>query len=754
MIIHSLKALGFRIIGEPIDISFPEEGRIGILGQNESGKTTFLQAIEYALYGLRRGAGVEGERENLVTWGKNEAKLEIEFTSGQDTYILQRVFGAKSGHRASLTPVIAGVKDKSNSITSLRDIEARIEQITGMDRDSFTKLIYIKQKDLDALRELAKSKREQLVNKVMGIEVFDDASANVKGDSSNLEGEFEKKNLQLDSVRRNKEQYEAKLTQKKDLDASVANLQQALGEKKKLVDEAKSVLAKYEWLYSFGSTKEVISSLKGQMEEVEKDVKKISSLENEIKVYSTAVSKYKPEALQLQSLRERFLDLEKRLEDAESSVKSTEMKKQAIIEKSGLTGKDIGLLSQDLSTRKHRQLTSFITALMVGLGLLVTGLILTAILSVVGLVLLGVAAYIFYSYLKIDKLLTANAEINAITKQVKEQAEGVSNLKAKMDTTKSQTSFNSHEDIDNRISTVSEEMKKETGVDSIPGIEAVLRNADSTLGKLRESKPSERKQGLEKQIHQKETEIVNLQETKPASVDELQYDKEQHGVAKRRFEELQSEYNNSDKGIQGMLGTIQQLNKDLGTLKPDYELYPALEQEVQESKSKIELLKRVFLELAETSKELRNKVIPHARFIINQILPTLTDGRYSDFEITEDLKFKVHSNEAGGYKEREIFSGGTQDQFLIALRLAFTQSILDSRVMADKYSLLMDECVSSSDDVRKQGIFEVLDAMKKTFSQIFVIAHEDISNFVDNHIILARNEHGYAEIKSRSWQNA
>jgi len=751
MIIHSLKVSGFRIVGDPIDVRFPDEGRIGILGQNESGKTTFLQAMEYALYGLRKGAGVEGERENLVTWGKNEAKLEIEFTSGQDTYILQRVFGAKSGHRASLTPVIAGVKDKSNSITSLRDIEAKIEQITGMDRDSFTKLIYIRQKDLDALRELAKSKREQLVNKVMGIEVFDDASANVKGDSSNLEDEFEKKNLQLDSVRRNKEQYEAKLTQKKDLDASVASLQQALGEKKKLVDEAKNVLAKYEWLYSFGSTKEVISSLKGQMEEVEKDVNKISSLENEIKVYSTAVSKYKPEALQLQSLRERFLDLEKRLEEAESSVKSTEMKKQAIIEKSGLTGKDIGLLSQDLPTRKHRQLITFIIALIGGLGLLVTGLILTVVLSVIGLVLLGVAAYIFYSYLKMDKLLTANAEINAITKQLKEQAEGVSNLKAKMDMTKSQTSFNSHEDIDNRISAISEEMKKETGVDSIPGIEAVLTNADNSLRGLRESNPLERKQKLQRQVQEKETEIANLQKTKPASVDELQYDKEQHGVAKRRFEELQGECNNLDKDIQGMLGTIQQLNKDLGALKPDYDLYPALEQEVRECKSKMELLKRVFLELSETSKELRNKVIPHARFIINQILPTLTDGRYSDFEITEDLKFKVHSNEAGGYKEREIFSGGTQDQFLIALRLAFTQSILDSRVMADKYSLLMDECVSSSDDVRKQGIFEVLDAMKKTFPQIFVIAHEDISNFVDNHLILARNEHGFTEIKSRSW---
>jgi len=40
MIIHSLKASGFRIIGEPMDIRFPDEGRIGILGQNESGKNS------------------------------------------------------------------------------------------------------------------------------------------------------------------------------------------------------------------------------------------------------------------------------------------------------------------------------------------------------------------------------------------------------------------------------------------------------------------------------------------------------------------------------------------------------------------------------------------------------------------------------------------------------------------------------------------------------------------------------------------
>ncbi len=156
-------------------------------------------------------------------------------------------------------------------------------------------------------------------------------------------------------------------------------------------------------------------------------------------------------------------------------------------------------------------------------------------------------------------------------------------------------------------------------------------------------------------------------------------------------------------------------------------------------------------QLGETSKKLRNQVMPYAGLVINQLLPILTDGRYSQFEIAEDLKFKAYSKEAGGLKEREIFSGGTQDQFLIALRLAFTQSILDSRVMDDKYCLLMDECISSSDYQRRQGIFEVLDVTKKIFSQVFVIAHEDISNLTEHNLSLSRNSHGYTEVRSKSW---
>ena len=751
MIIHYLEASGFRIIGEPLYINLPEEGRIGVLGQNESGKTTFFQAIECALYGLRRGSGPELDRKNLVTWGKNQAKLEIEFTSGQNRYNLRRTFGSNHLHKAKLMSVINGVKDRSSSITKLTAIERKIEDITGMDRDSFTKLVYIKQKDLDALKELAKSKREQLVNKVMGIEVFDDATDQVKKDATTLDGELENMELQLENVRKNKDDYEAKLNQKSELRTRIEELQPKLENKKDELDIAKALVSKYDWISDYNSTKDLDRSLKEQLEHVEKELKRMSELEEQTSKLKNSMDTYRPEIKALKAHDQKLSDIERRLEEAEADHEMLKTKKQEAIDRLGLPEKDLKLLSEDLQAQKSRRLmftggTAIGVLICVVLALLITiGLILGAV------ALFGLTAYFLTQYLKLDRLVTKNVEIEATNRQLRDQEDKVLGIQKEKASFTSQSAYKTSKDTKEKLDVILSQMKTEIGEETIEGAEALFRNTSAELSKLERADPEARKETIESQIQAKKEEIEELEETKPDSTDEIEYDKEQHTDLKNQCEIIQQEWSDIKEEIDNARGTIKQLEKDVSRLKPDFELFPQLEREVRERIESIKVLKMVRVQLSETSKELRNRVLPHARLIINQILPTLTGNRYSDFEITEDLKFKVHSNQAGGYKEREIFSGGTQDQFLIALRLAFTQSILDSRVMADKYSLLMDECISSSDEVRKQGIFEVLDAMKQTFSQIFIIAHEEIANYVDHHIVFERNNDGFTEIRSKSW---
>jgi len=751
MIIHRIHASGFQIIGDPIDLDFPDEGRIGILGTNESGKTTLLEAIEYALYGLKRGRATEESRENIITWGKEEAKVEVEFTSGQDRFLLSRTFNSRGTHRAKLVPVVDGHKDAEDALTSLTEIESKVEQITGMDRESFTKLVYIKQKDLDALKELVKTKREQLVNKVMGIEVFDDAAKHAKDDSSQATNEIEKKTAELTSIRANAKSYREKLATRDALQKEAGDLETQLKEKREALQAEKSTLAAYDWLFAFNSKTDLVTSKKQERERIQIDINRIGQLKQDKARYEAAVNKYKPEVSRLETVREKIVRLEDNLGQSQSALdRLNAMRKEATL-RANLNDKELELAGHDLQRRKERELIQFAAMLVLSVTLIVAGALTQPLLSILGIVPVALAVALYMRYRRTDRILSHAADIQALNRQIGDSSRRVQDAHQQVERLMLESGFRNHQDVDLALTKANQQITQMTGQPSIHGVEALAQSAQVDLKRLEESDPGKSLRELDGQINENLNEVRELEKTRPPLAETLHYDAGQHREYQTRVEQLQTRTSELEKEHSGKLGTVTQLEKDLETLKRDYDRLPGLEKEhgaLQEKKTVLDL---VVQELGETSKKLRSQVMPYARLIINQILPILTDGRYSEFEITEDLKFKAHSNEAGGYKEREVFSGGTQDQFLIALRLAFTQSILDSRVMADRYSLLMDECISSSDDQRKQGIFEVLDAVKKTFSQIFVIAHEDISNLTDHHLVLARSRRGYTEIRSKSW---
>lgn len=252
-------------------------------------------------------------------------------------------------------------------------------------------------------------------------------------------------------------------------------------------------------------------------------------------------------------------------------------------------------------------------------------------------------------------------------------------------------------------------------------------------------------------LRQVEAALTQLVANRPPEAEGRTYVEEEHRHAIAGFRLLQEEVNRLTGDQRAMEEALRRIEEDLARTKLGFENYPLVKQRSTQLSEEVRVLDRVTEEIRATGTELRAKVLPAARYILNQLLPVITDGRYTDLEISEDFQFQVHSSEAGGFKKRDVFSGGTQDQFLIALRLAFTQAILDSRVRADEYSLFLDECTASSDDIRKQGIFQVLDSMKATFSQIFIVAHEDISPFVDHHLALERGADGYTVVRARSW---
>jgi len=407
-----------------------------------------------------------------------------------------------------------------------------------------------------------------------------------------------------------------------------------------------------------------------------------------------------------------------------------------------------------MSAVKRQYMSRFKIMLAVGIILLASAVLLPLLLLISVPLLIG-AFYTFYRYLQVDKEFSSRSaaavSVEAANKQLKDQQIRLDNARAELNKLRSATSYNSADEINTRLAQVLQAVKKETAADSIEAMKALLKSKQNRKNELNETELEKKRQELVRLIGEKRNELEELDEQKPDLTDEEPYNEREHKEVKKRVEDVRTNYNELLQEKSNKQGKKERIEGDLSRLKEAFDIYPTLAAAYAEKEEHNDILQRVHRELAETSKYLRGQVIPHAELVINQILPSLTDGRYSDFEITEELTFKAYSNEAGSYKGRDIFSGGTQDQFLIALRLAFTKSILSSRVTDDVYALFMDECISSSDNPRKHGIFEVLDRMKDVFSQVIIIAHEDVSQCVDYQVVLGRTDRGYARIESKSW---
>lgn len=749
MIIHMISISGFRIIGSPVTIKFPEQGRIGIFGQNESGKSTLMESIEYALYGLKRGGGPRESREDVVSWGKSKAHLSLEFTSGENRYLIEREIGSRSGHQAKLYVMIG---DRRELISQrITEIEREVERITGMDRNTFTKLVYVKQKDLDALKELTKASREQLMNKVMGMEVFDKSVANISEDVRELEAKRSRVEIEFQNVKKNKEAYEDKVKRRDSLVEQNKKIKRKLSTKKNELDAKKSLLEKYEWLNKKNSNEALLKEMNKSLRKDQESINELNDLKEQIKTQKEVLDKYKPEMENLGALAETYKQIENNIARLENEIENRETEKEEEIARSNFSTQEMKDLTPDLPAKKTKWMTCFLACLLGGLGLLTLSFLHSPYVAPLSIAILIISIFSFRTYRRLDKVSVLYITIQAISDDIENKKQNLETLSENFSQLKVKEGYESANEIELKTEEITSKVKSQTGADSITGLEELLKNNKQRVKKLEEKNLEAKIEETQKRIAVIRGILKELKKSKPEGVEELTYTEANYKEAKKEAEESQQEYNKLKEKYDWNKGEIKVLNDDINRFKNDYDRFPILKENLESLKREIDVRRRVILEIKETSRELRGKVLPYAEFIINEILPTITDGRYSDLEITEDLKFKAHSMEAGEYKEREVFSGGTQDQFLIALRLAFTRSILDSRVKADHYSLLMDECISSSDETRKQGIFEVLDLMKKTFQQIFIIAHEDISDMVDHHLVLARNSEGYTEIRSKSW---
>ena len=141
--------------------------------------------------------------------------------------------------------------------------------------------------------------------------------------------------------------------------------------------------------------------------------------------------------------------------------------------------------------------------------------------------------------------------------------------------------------------------------------------------------------------------------------------------------------------------------------------------------------------LEQAGRRVVQAVMPSTIEHMRRLLPTLTAGRYFDAQLSEDYRIEVYDERAGDWLRKTLFSGGTRDQFSLALRLAFALATLpEERGVAPGF-LFLDEPLGAFDDARARALIALLTEgeVAESFDQVFLISHVRVDPALFDHRI-------------------
>ncbi|MFZ0004501.1 MAG: SMC family ATPase [Methanoregula sp.] len=164
MIIDRLTVRNFkRFRNETIEFT---DGITGILGNNGTGKSSIVQAIFFALYGVR-ATGIAPEYiVSSFAAPKDKCEVKLEFSVGGEHYTVIRTFkkGKSVQHDAEF------YRNGKLVAKEVGPVEAEVRRTLGMGPVDFKNTIYAGQKDLLTLLESTPGKRKEWFLKALGID--------------------------------------------------------------------------------------------------------------------------------------------------------------------------------------------------------------------------------------------------------------------------------------------------------------------------------------------------------------------------------------------------------------------------------------------------------------------------------------------------------------------------------------------------------------------------------------------------------
>ena len=745
--ILSLYAVNFKRLSFEQPLKMPE-GVTLICGPNESGKSTLLDAILYALYARVIRPSSRPTNEDLITYGKDRAIVSLDFSVGDRTFKVERRIYLKRPNTARLWEILpSGLRLIA---TGQRPVTEEIEKLLG--GISFHELIssnVVAQKDLEHLIEQGKEERKRVINTFLNLESFNKVLQDMNEERKNIEGTpsrpgkltVEKQKLEglQEKFRENKEKRKnLQETKQKveQLKQEIKSLEERLNEIEKLCD----VLEEYNRAYEekreltarIEEKRRLLQELESQLKNLEEVEEKLSQTLKKLEEYADLeeADKFLESA---SSLNKKLSEL--RIQLKEKREREKEIKDEISQVEEALQGIDVEKVSR---LEKERILIwPYIIGAIV--CFLLAFMLFTTNMSI-PYVFIPVLLGILFLFLVGRQISTESKLRQALSdlKRLQGLEEEHSILKDQTGILTSETSR-----IEQEITSICRGIRRYQKIFEkyqMSGPEAIIEAMLKVLKEDRQSKNrlKERVRNLKAQLEGKPVIIARCRETHkelgdledalrkmkfPELPEGVTFSKDLLEQTRTQREDLGKKLARSKALLEESQEKVKELtrfieeNKDLpAKLEKQKEEVKKLEHELKVVKISIEALER-------TAEALRNRVHPNVERYMGIILPEITNGRYKAVQIDRNYNLKVWDPDAGEFKLKEVFSGGTEDQFLLSMRLAFALALLPEVKGMHPEFLFLDEPLASSDEERRDGIIRLLKELQSRFKQIFIISH-------------------------------
>ena len=784
VVLKRIEVRNFRKLNLQLD--FPSEGVLIIKGPNESGKSTILEAVLYAFF----GKPYRGTKDLAINHNSNTALVKLRFEVDGKEYLVERVLRRGGASEARLYHVTdRGPRLIASTVTRTNEEIAKL--LGGLTMKEMLVTNVVAQKELDKIVKLGSGERDKIVNLLMGLESYNKATTRLEEIRRETRNELKSKKEILKEKEKVYLQYKRDLSELKKKRQELAEKEEKfenLSMKLKEVSDCFEALEKYHRFLEEKrnleaekkSTEDKISLLNRQLIDCEQLIDsyerkkkecmqkqselktKLSQLENrlkELKGVDIALSKLKAVESYFSRLRALLID-ERRLKDEikrlESRICELDRERKRL---------DIDRILNEEQALKIKLATTKIN-LKILIGLLSLSLIgiFSAPLLLAGILL--ALAYslsvlyrrnILYRQLaeissKIGRYKDLIVEYNNIRsfiekryQELKSNREEQENIKKKikeellsLEDKYKPSSWTNLEDLYTKIrhttdSCVEEKRKVEQEIrvtqDKIRDLLEELKKLSTELSSL-----SRRAEELREQIKEENKKLQEVEQklsrlVPPELPSGIIYSEELYEETKKELDSLREQVSSLKGQIEGIKKSIMELERRIEENKNIEKEYKKVLSEVQELEFLEEAQSRAITAIKEVARKLREAFRPTIENYMSRVISKITNGRYKAVRLNSKFDVEVFDAVAGKFIPKDIYSGGTVDQFLLAMRLAFILSLLPHTKQTYPRFLFLDEPLASSDTQRRHNILELLTSdLAKYFKQIILITHLDITS--------------------------